>query len=222
MRLLLAEDDAMIGEAVRVGLRRHGFAVDWVRDGAAAAIALASEPYDACVLDIGLPRRDGLAVLRGLRERGGTLPVLLLTARDAVTDRVAGLDAGADDYVIKPFELDELVARLRAVMRRHAGRANTMLACGEVTLDTATREVRRAGEPVPLSPREFALLHALLEHPGRILSRSQLEQKLYGWGEEVESNVIEVHLHALRRKLGADFIRNVRGVGYRAVAGGAP
>jgi two-component system response regulator QseB len=217
MRLLLAEDDAMIGEAVRAGLRRHGYTVDWVQDGAAAGLALASEPYDACVLDIGLPRRDGLAVLRELRERGGALPVLLLTARDAITDRVAGLDAGADDYLVKPFDLAELVARLRAIVRRHAGRASTVLACGEVTLDTATREVLRDGAPVSLSGREYALLQALLEHPGRILSRAQLEQKLYGWGEEVESNVIEVHLHSLRRKLGPGFIRNVRGVGYRVV-----
>jgi DNA-binding response OmpR family regulator len=220
MRLLLAEDDAMIGEAVRAGLRRHGFAVDWVQDGAAADMALSSEPYDACVLDLGLPRRDGLSVLRALRQRNDTLPVLVLTARDAVQDRVAGLDAGADDYLVKPFDLTELVARLRAIMRRHAGRASAQLECGGVTLDPTMREVRRDGQPVNLSAREFALLQALLEHPGRILSRAQLEEKLYGWGEEVESNVIEVHLHGLRRKLGADFIRNVRGVGYRVVPPG--
>jgi DNA-binding response OmpR family regulator len=215
MRLLLAEDDAMIGEAVRTGLRRQGFTVDWVTDGMAAERALATEPYDACLLDLGLPRKEGLGVLRGLRQRGSELPVLVLTARDAITDRVEGLDAGADDYLVKPFDLAELAARIRAVTRRKAGRASSVMEHDGVTLDTATREVRRNGEPVALSPREFALLQALLEHPGRILSRAQLEERLYGWGEEVESNVVEVHLHTLRRKLGADFIRNVRGVGYR-------
>ena len=221
MRLLLAEDDNMIGEAVRAGLRRQGFAVDWVRDGVAAEQALLGEAYDACLLDLGLPRKAGLDVLRRLRERGSTLPVLVLTARDAITDRVDGLDAGADDYVVKPFDLAELAARIRAVTRRKGGRAQSAIEHGEVTLDPATREVRRNGELVALSPREFALLQALLEHPGRILSRAQLEERLYGWGEEIESNVVEVHLHTLRRKLGADFIRNVRGVGYR-VAPAAP
>jgi two-component system, OmpR family, response regulator len=221
VRLLLAEDDSMIGEAVRAGLRRQGFAVDWVRDGVAAEQALLTEDYDACLLDLGLPRKAGLDVLRGLRERGSMLPVLVLTARDAITDRVDGLDAGADDYVVKPFDLAELAARIRAVTRRKGGRAQAVIEHGEVTLDPANREVRRNGELVALSPREFALLQALLEHPGRILSRAQLEDRLYGWGEEVESNVVEVHLHTLRRKLGADFIRNVRGVGYR-IAPAAP
>jgi len=208
----------MIGEAVRAGLRRQGFAVDWVRDGVAAEQALLTESYDACLLDLGLPRKAGLEVLRGLRERGALLPVLVLTARDAITDRVDGLDAGADDYVIKPFDLTELAARIRAVTRRKGGRAEAIIEHGEVVLDPATREVRRSGELVALSPREFALLQALLEHPGRILSRAQLEERLYGWGEEIESNVVEVHVHTLRRKLGADFIRNVRGVGYRVAA----
>jgi two-component system response regulator QseB len=217
MRVLLAEDDAMIGEAVRAGLRRQGFAVDWVRDGTAAEQALGAEPYEACVLDLGLPRKDGLAVLRDLRRRGSSLPVLVLTARDAVTSRVEGLDAGADDYLVKPFDLIELVARLRAIMRRNAGRATAVIEHHGVTLDPATLVVTRNGEAIQLSPREFALLHALIEHPGRILSRAQLEERLYGWGEEVESNVVEVHVHTLRRKLGADFIRNVRGVGYRVV-----
>jgi len=213
----------MIGEAVRAGLRRQGFTVDWVTDGVAAAQALASEPYEACVLDLGLARKEGLVVLRELRNRGSTLPVLVLTARDAVTDRVAGLDAGADDYLVKPFDLAELVARLRAITRRHAGRASTTLEYLGVSLDPATHEVRREGQLVPLSPREFALLQALLEHPGRVLSRAQLEERLYGWGEEVESNVVEVHVHTLRRKLGAEFIRTVRGVGYRvAPAEAAP
>jgi two-component system response regulator QseB len=205
----------MIGEAVRAGLRRQGFAVDWVRDGVAAEQALLAEDYDACLLDLGLPRKSGLDVLRRLRERGSTLPVIVLTARDAITDRVDGLDAGADDYVVKPFDLAELAARIRAVTRRKGGRAQAVIEHGEITLDPAAREVRRNGELVALSPREFALLQALLEHQGRILSRAQLEERLYGWGEEIESNVVEVHLHTLRRKLGADFIRNVRGVGYR-------
>ncbi len=221
MRLLLAEDDNMIGEAVRAGLRRQGFVVDWVRDGVAAEQALQAEAYDACLLDLGLPRKAGLEVLRHLRERGSMLPVLVLTARDAITDRVDGLDAGADDYVVKPFDLAELAARVRAVTRRKGGRAQAIIEHGDVTLDPATREVRRDGDPVVLSPREFALLQALLEHPGRILSRAQLEERLYGWGEEIESNVVEVHVHTLRRKLGANFIRNVRGVGYR-VAPAAP
>jgi two-component system response regulator QseB len=211
----------MIGEAVRAGLRRQGFAVDWVQDGIAAEQALLAEAYDACLLDLGLPRKAGLDVLRRLRERGSKLPVLVLTARDAISDRVDGLDAGADDYVVKPFDLAELAARIRAVTRRKEGRAQAIIEHDDVTLDPAMREVRRHGERVPLSPREFALLQALLEYPGRILSRAQLEERLYGWGEEVESNVVEVHVHTLRRKLGADFIRNVRGVGYR-VAPPAP
>ena len=215
MRLLLAEDDAMIGEAVRAGLRREGYTVDWIRDGAAAEEALAAGSYDLLLLDLGLPGKDGARVLRELRERGSALPVVVLTARDAVTDRVAGLDAGADDYLVKPFELQELAARVRAVLRRKGGRASTVIVHDGLCLDPATHEVHKDGASVPVSPREFALLHALLERPGQILSRGQLEDRLYGWGEEVESNVVEVHIHALRRKLGADFIRNVRGVGYR-------
>ena len=215
MRLLLAEDDVMIGQAVRSGLRREAFAVDWVRDGAAAEEALAVGTYDILLLDLGLPRKEGLSVLHDIRGRGSMLPVVVLTARDAVSDRVAGLDAGADDYVVKPFDLDELAARIRAVLRRRGGRAIGVIEHAGVSLDPATHEVRKDGGAVAVSPREFALLHALLERPGRILSRAQLEERLYGWGEEVESNVIEVHIHSLRRKLGPDFIRNVRGVGYR-------
>jgi two-component system response regulator QseB len=215
MRILLAEDDAMIGAAVRDRLRGQGFAVDWVRDGRAADAALAGDLYDLLLLDLGLPGREGLAVLKALRGRGSTLPVVILTARDAVDDRVAGLDAGADDYVVKPFDLKELEARLRAVLRRRAGSASSVIAHGRLSLDLASHELRSDGVPVPVSPREFALLHALLERPGRILSRAQLEERLYGWGEEVGSNVVEVHIHSLRRKLGADLIRNVRGVGYR-------
>jgi two-component system response regulator QseB len=215
MRLLLAEDDVMIGQAVRSGLRREAFAVDWVRDGAAAEEALAAGTYDILLLDLGLPRKEGLSVLHDIRGRGSMLPVVVLTARDGVSDRVAGLDAGADDYVVKPFDLDELAARIRAVLRRRGGRAIGVIEHAGVSLDPATHEVRKDGGAVAVSPREFALLHALLERPGRILSRAQLEERLYGWGEEVESNVIEVHIHSLRRKLGPDFIRNVRGVGYR-------
>ena len=215
MRVLLAEDDAMIGAAVRDRLRGQGFAVDWVRDGRAADAALTDDVYDLLLLDLGLPGRDGLAVLKALRGRGSTLPVVILTARDAVDDRVAGLDAGADDYVVKPFDLKELEARLRAVLRRRAGSASSVIEHGRLSLDLGSHELRRDGVPVPVSPREFALLHALLERPGRILSRAQLEERLYGWGEEVGSNVVEVHIHSLRRKLGADLIRNVRGVGYR-------
>ncbi len=214
MRLLVAEDDPMIGESVRRGLRQDGFAVDWVRDGRAAELALAEHVHDLLLLDLGLPRKDGLDVLRGMRRRGDARPVLILTARDAVADRVAGLDAGADDYVVKPFELDELAARIRALLRRGAGRAAPVMGFGDIELDPATRQTRLRGQPIALSARESALLEALLVRPGAILSRAQLEEKLYGWNEEIGSNAVEVHLHALRRKLGAGAIRNVRGVGW--------
>ena len=214
MRVLLAEDDPMIGASVRQGLRQDGFTVDWVADGRAAELALADGVHDALLLDLGLPKRAGLEVLGAMRRRGDGRPVLILTARDAVADRVAGLDAGADDYMVKPFELDELAARLRALLRRSAGRAAPVLVHGEIELDPATHEVRRIGELVALSGREFALLEALLARPGAILSRAQLEEKLYGWSDAVESNAVEVHIHALRRKLGAGFIRNVRSVGW--------
>jgi two-component system, OmpR family, response regulator QseB len=214
MRLLLAEDDPMIGAAVREGLRQDGFAVDWVRDGHAAMLALAEQVHDLLVLDLGLPRKDGLDVLAAMRRTGDARPVLVLTARDAVADRVEGLDAGADDYMVKPFELSELAARLRALLRRGAGRAVPVIVHGALELNPATREVRLAGEPVALSAREFALLEALLARPGAILSRSQLEDKVYGWKDEIESNAVDVHIHALRRKLGTGAIRNVRGVGW--------
>jgi two-component system response regulator QseB len=215
MRLLLAEDDPMIGAAVLRGLREDGFAVDWVRDGRAAEHALAEGVHDVLLLDLGLPRKQGLELLADMRRRGDSRPVLVLTARDAVADRVAGLDAGADDYLVKPFDLDELAARIRALGRRGVGgRAQPKLAHGAIELDPATREVTRDGVPVPLSPREFALLEALMVRPGAILSRAQLEERLYGWNETVESNAVEVHLHGLRRKLGAQAIRNVRGVGW--------
>jgi len=208
----------MIGESVRQGLRQDGFTVDWVRDGREAELAVDNGVYDLMILDLGLPRRDGLEALKSLRARGHSLPVLIVTARDAVADRVRGLDAGADDYLVKPFDLEELAARIRALLRRHSGRADPVVQVGEVSLNPATREVQRGGQPVRLSAREFTLLRALMDRPGAVLSRAQLEEKLYGWQEEVESNAVEVYIHALRRKLGHDFIRNIRGVGY--VVGG--
>jgi DNA-binding response OmpR family regulator len=218
MRLLLVEDDPMIGRAMGQGLRDAGLAVDWVTDGRAAELALANGVYDLAVLDLGLPGKDGMELLRELRARRDLLPVLIVTARDAVADRVDGLNAGADDYVLKPFDLDELVARVRALLRRHAGSATPLLECGGLTLDTVRREVRRKGEEIQLSAREFALLEALMQRPGAVLSRAQLEEAVYGWGEEVGSNAVEVHLHNLRRKLGPETIRNVRGAGYKVVA----
>jgi len=214
LRVLLAEDDPMIGASIRQGLRQDGFAVDWVEDGGAAERALSDSVHDALVLDLGLPKKSGLEILGAMRRRGDVRPVLVLTARDAVADRVAGLDAGADDYLVKPFDLDELAARLRALLRRGSGRARPVLQAGDVEIDPATREVRLKGEPVGVSPREFAVLEALLARPGIVLSRAQLEDKLYGWSDSIESNAVEVHIHALRRKLGVEFIRNVRGVGW--------
>ena len=215
MRLLLVEDDPMIGAGVQSGLRQEGHTVDWVRDGKATELALASGVHEMLLLDLGLPHKSGLELLSGLRRQGLDLPVLVITARDSVADRVKGLDAGADDYLVKPFDLDELSARIRALMRRRAGRASPRIEHGPLTLDPATHQVTLNGDPLALSAREFALLHALLEQPGVPLSRAQLEERLYGWNEEVESNTVEVYIHALRRKLGAEWIRNVRGVGYR-------
>ena len=205
----------MIGEAIRAGLKREGFAVDWVHDAPAARLALRQEPFELLLLDLGLPGGDGLQLLRELRAHGAPLPVLIITARDAVSDRVQGLDAGADDYLVKPFDLDELAARIRALLRRRSGRGAPGMEHLGVVLDPAEHRVTRDGAEVALSPREFALLQLLLERPGTILSRAQLEERLYGWGEEVESNAVEVHIHGLRRKLGAQFILTVRGVGYR-------
>jgi two-component system response regulator QseB len=216
LRLLLIEDDAMIREAVCKGLRQDGFTVDWVADGMAGESALQHDLYDLVLLDLGLPRKDGLSLLKQLRRQGSTVPVLILTARDAVTDRVAGLNAGADDYVIKPFDLEELTARIHALQRRRAGRADPVIRYGALRVDPTTREVLRDGRAVPLSAREFALLQTLLDRPGVVMSVPQLEEKLYGWQDEVGSNTVEVHIHALRKKLGADIIRNVRGVGYMA------
>ncbi|TAK67034.1 MAG: response regulator transcription factor [Betaproteobacteria bacterium] len=214
MRLLLVEDDPMIGESVRKGLQQDDFAVDWVQDGRAAELALETNPYDTLLLDLGLPGKDGLEVLASLRRRGNPIPILVLTARDAVADRVKGLDAGADDYLVKPFDLEELAARIRALLRRKSGRADPLIRMGKLILNPATHEVSLDGKSIPLSAREFGLLHALVERPGAVLSRAQLEEKLYGWGHEVESNTVEVYIHSLRRKLGAAFILNVRGVGY--------
>ena len=214
MRILLAEDDTLLGDGLRAGLRQAGFQVDWVRDGLAAERELRAQAYAAAVLDLGLPGMDGMDVLASVRRAGVTLPVLVLTARDAVPDRIKGLDTGADDYVVKPVDLDELAARLRALVRRAAGQPQELLQAGGLQLDPAARTVQRDGEPVLLSTREFDLLQALMLNAGRVLSREQLEQHLYSWGREVESNAVEVHIHHLRKKLGADCIQTVRGVGY--------
>ena len=214
MRVLLAEDDPLLGDGLRAGLRQLGFQVDWVRDGRAAERELRAQPYAAAVLDLGLPLMDGMEVLAALRRAGVALPVLVLTARDAVPDRIRGLDLGADDYVVKPVDLNELAARLRALIRRAHGQPQERLIAQDVVLDPAARTVLRGGVPVVLAAREFDLLHALMLNAGRVLSREQLEQHLYSWGREVESNAIEVHIHHLRRKLGNALIRTVRGVGY--------
>ncbi len=219
MRILLAEDDAMIGEVVLDALRAEGWAVDWVKDGAMAATALATGPYDLLLLDLGLPRQDGLAVLRALRADAGNanrrVPVLVATARDAVAQRVAGLDAGADDYIVKPYDLDELLARIRALRRRADGRAEPEYAWGAVRVRPATREVSVDGQPVTLSAREWAVLEPLIARPGRVLSRQQLEEKLYSWRDDISSNAVEVYIHGVRKKLGAGLIENQRGLGYR-------
>jgi two-component system OmpR family response regulator len=219
MRILLVEDDAMIGEAVQTLLRGEGHAVDWVRDGLQADAALCPGPggghgYDMVLLDLGLPGQDGLQVLRRLRSRRDRTPVLVATARDAVRDRIAGLDAGADDYVVKPYDLDELLARLRALARRASGGADPLYERDGVTVCPATHEASVNGQPVVLSAREWAVLEPLVARPGVVLSRAQLEDKLYGWGDEINSNAVEVYIHGLRKKLGAGLILNVRGVGY--------
>ncbi len=215
MRVLLVEDDALLGDGVRAGLKLGGYTVDWVRDGEAARLALLDHAYQACVLDLGLPKRGGLAVLKELRERGNQLPVLILTARDSSADKIAGLDAGADDYLTKPFDLPELQARLRALLRRAGGTATPTLEHAGVVLDPASKRVTRDGEVVSLSAREYTLLLDLLRHRNHIRTRAQLEESLYSWGEETGSNTVEVYIHHLRKKLGADFIRTVRGLGYQ-------
>lgn len=214
MRILLVEDDPELGDGLMVGLRQSGFAVDWLRDGQAADQALHTEIFDFVVLDLGLPRLSGMEVLNRARHRGQTMPILILTARDATGDKVSGLDAGADDYLVKPIDLDELTARIRALTRRSAGRAAPLLVHGELAVDPAAHVVTLNGQAVELSSREFSLLQLLLENAGRVLTRTQLEQSLYGWRDEPDSNALEVHIHHLRRKLGSDLIRTLRGVGY--------
>lgn len=215
MRLLLVEDDPMIGKSLQQGLTQFRIVADWVTNGHDAGLAAVHDVYDLMLLDLGLPGISGLELLRSLRDGGNRLPVVIVTARDAVSDRIDGLNSGADDYVIKPFDLQELIARMHAVLRRHGGYASPQLSYGAIELDPVRHEVRLSGQPVELSGREFALLQALMQRPGEVLSRSRLEDALYGWDEEVCSNAVEVHIHNLRRKLGNGSILNVRGVGYR-------
>lgn len=214
MRLLLIEDDVALGEGIHQALNREGYTVDWVKDGGSGLHALLSEEFDLAILDLGLPKLDGLSVLRRLRETGSSLPVLVLTARDATEDRIAGLDAGADDYLIKPFDLNELKAWLRALLRRSAGRAQVAIEHAGIRLDPATQQVSYNAAPVSLTPKEYQLLHELLSPPGRVMTRERLIQLLYGWNEEAESNTLEVHIHHLRKKFSSELIRTVRGVGY--------
>ncbi len=219
MRILLVEDDSMIGKAVQQGLKAAGFTVDWTRSGQTVLASLAETSYNLVLLDLGLPAVNGLDLLKNLRASGNHIPVMIVTARDAVPDRIAGLDAGADDYVLKPFDLDELIARIRSLLRRHAGSGAPILECGALTLDPAGHIVKLRGEPVDLSAREFMILEALMRKPGAVLSRMDLEAAVYSGATKIESNVIEVHLHNLRRKIGADLVRNIRGVGYRIAEG---
>jgi two-component system response regulator QseB len=214
MRVLVVEDDRMIAKGLHTALKQDGYAVDGVSDGRSAAEALRSSRFDVVLLDLGLPERDGLEVLRELRSRGDATPVIIVTARDDVHNRIQGLDAGADDYIVKPFDLDEVAARMRSVLRRAAGRGDPCIRHRGITLDPVSHAVERDGEPVVLSAHEFAVLEALLQRPGAVLSRAQLEDRLYGWSEGIESNAIEVYVHGLRRKLGNDAIRTLRGVGY--------
>lgn len=214
MRILLVEDDELLGDGLRTGLIQYGYAVDWLKDGLSADQALKTENFDLVVLDLGLPKMPGITVLQNLRSRGQTMPVLILTARESVDDRVKGLDSGADDYLTKPFDLDELCARLRALQRRFSSRAEPLLVHEQITLDPASHTVTFNSENINLSRREFALLHKLLENAGRVLSREHLTQSLYGWGEDVDSNALEVHIHNLRKKFGQEFIRTIRGIGY--------
>jgi two-component system response regulator QseB len=214
MRILLVEDDELLGDGLRTGLVQYGYAVDWLKDGQSADQALKTETFDLIVLDLGLPKLSGISVLQNLRSRGLTMPVLILTARESIEDRVKGLDSGADDYLTKPFDLDELCARLRALQRRFSSRAEPVLQHENISLDPASHTVMLNNETINVSRREFALLHKLLENAGRVLSREHLTQSLYGWGEDVDSNALEVHIHNLRKKFGQNFIRTIRGIGY--------
>jgi len=214
MRLLLIEDDTLLGDGIQAGLRQTHYAVDWVTDGEAGDHALKSESYDAVILDLTLPKKDGLTLLKEWRARRETIPVLILTARDTINDKVIGLDSGADDYLVKPFDLDELMARLRALLRRQSGRAAPCIEYDNLRLDPAAHTLTRDDQPILLSQREFVILQTLLENEGRILSRNRLEESLYGWEDMIESNAVEVHIHHLRKKLGKNLIRTVRGVGY--------
>ncbi|MBT4123621.1 MAG: response regulator [Candidatus Ruthia sp.] len=214
MRILLVEDDYLLGDATKAGLTSDGYTVDWFKDGIQAELALESSEFDGVVLDLGLPGKDGLAVLKSMRNRDDTTPVIILTARDLTDDKVKGLDAGADDYLIKPFDLSELSARLRALIRRSLGRADPIIKIGSISLNPASHEVRADNDIIELSQREFSLLQLLMENVGRVLSRSSLEENIYGWNEEVDSNALEVHIHHLRKKLGSSFIQTIRGVGY--------
>jgi two-component system response regulator QseB len=218
MKILLIEDDRMIGWAMHRGLTDEGFSVDWLDDGDASVVALSERNYDGAILDLGLPNRDGLQVLAQLRRLGNTLPVIVVTARDSIADRIKGLNGGADDYVCKPFDFDELLARLRAVLRRRAAHAVTILEHKDLTLNVATRQVQLRGQLLNVSAKEFALLEILMQRPGIVITRAQLHEKLYGWDQDVESNTLEVYVHSLRRKLGHEFIENVRSIGYRVRA----
>jgi len=219
MRILLVEDDVMVGESLCRALTQSGHAVDWLRDGNSADSALHAQSFDMMLLDLGLPKLDGLSVLKQLRDRGGSMPVIILTAREALADRISGLDAGADDYLVKPFALEELEARIRAVQRRHIGQPKPLLQCGDLTLDPSTREVQFRNEPVALSAREYQILHVLMRRPGAIISRPDLEEQLFNWEAEIDSNAIEVYVHRLRQKLTPQMIRTVRGLGYQLVVG---
>ena len=214
MRLLLVEDNQNLGKGIHAGLNQAGYAVDWVKDGETAQSVLNSEKYDIAVIDIGLPGKSGLEVLEELRVNGENLPVLILTARDTVNDRVMGLDSGADDYMVKPFDLDELNARIRALLRRSVGRSTPVIQHGFVEMDPAAHTIKKEGEIIELSNRAYAILQTLLENAGRVMSRSRLEQSLYSWKDDIESNAVEVHIHYIRKKLGNDLIRTIRGVGY--------
>ena len=214
MRVLVVEDDIMIGQGLETALRQMGAAVDWIRDGELACAAFRTTTFDLALLDLGLPNRDGLQILREVRQRGDATPIIVLTARDEIANRVAGLDAGADDYMVKPFDLDELNARMRSVLRRAAGRSAPVVQHGDIKLDPATHAVEQRGEPVTLSAHEYSVLEALIQRPGAVLSRAQLEERLYGYDEPIGSNAVEVYIHGLRRKLGSDSIRTLRGVGY--------